>query len=291
MEIRQLRYFLDVAQTEHLTRSAERLFASQSALSHGIRQLEEELGVTLFDRIGRGLKLTQAGAEFRRFASRALHEMEAGRQAVSALGGLQTGRLTVGAFPTLLDTLVPVAVAAFNRAYPGVVVEVRSLRAGAIETALAGGDLDLGIAFHPTAATELEVEPLFDERMLLVVASRHPLARRPAATLASLQGLPAAMLPRSYVTRRMIDQRLAAARVTVDVQVEIEPVSALLEVCRDTRLATIAPDRAVLRARGVTGRVFEDLDFVRRVALLWRRDASRSAAAQAFADQLRAARA
>ena len=61
MEIRQLRYFLDIAQTEHLTQSAQNLFVTQSTLSHGLRQLEQELEIQLFDRLGRGLRLSQAG--------------------------------------------------------------------------------------------------------------------------------------------------------------------------------------------------------------------------------------
>ena len=65
MEIRHLRYFLDIAHTEHLTLSAQNLFVTQSTLSHGLRQLEEELNVQLFVRLGRGLKLSQAGVEFR----------------------------------------------------------------------------------------------------------------------------------------------------------------------------------------------------------------------------------
>jgi len=68
MEIRQLRYFLDIAQTENLTQSARNLFVTQSTLSHGLRQLEQELAVSLFDRLGRGLKLSQAGTEFRAHA-------------------------------------------------------------------------------------------------------------------------------------------------------------------------------------------------------------------------------
>ena len=85
MEIRQLRYFLDIAETEHLTQSAQNLFVTQSTLSHGLRQLEEELDVQLFVRLGRGLRLSQAGMEFRAYASRALQEVEAGRMALADL--------------------------------------------------------------------------------------------------------------------------------------------------------------------------------------------------------------
>ena len=101
-DIRQLRYFLNIAQTEHLTTSAENLFVSQSTLSHGLRQLEDELETRLFERLGRGLKLSQAGAEFRVYASRALKKIEASRMALADLSGLQSGKL-VRAFPTILN--------------------------------------------------------------------------------------------------------------------------------------------------------------------------------------------
>ena len=104
MEIRQLRYFLDIAHTEHLTLSAQKLFVTQSTLSHGLRQLEEELGIKLFNRLGRGLKLSQAGAVFRVYAGRALQEIEAGRMALADMTGLQSGTLTMGVIPTFLNT-------------------------------------------------------------------------------------------------------------------------------------------------------------------------------------------
>jgi LysR family cyn operon transcriptional activator len=119
-EIRQLRYFLNIAQTEHLTTSAENLFVSQSTLSHGLLQL----GTQLFERLGRRLKLSQAGAEFRVYASRVLKEIEASRMALADLSGLQSGKLTVGAFPTFLNTVVPATVAVFNRAHPKVTIAI-----------------------------------------------------------------------------------------------------------------------------------------------------------------------
>ena len=171
MEIRQLRYFLDIAQTEHLTQSAHNLFVTQSTLSHGLRQLEQELNVTLFDRLGRGLKLSQAGSEFRVYATRALKEIEAGRMALADLSGLQSGKLTVGAFPTFLNTVVPATVAAFSQAYPGVMVEARDLRAGAIETLLLRGELDLGdqAKVYPSDAALLRLKELMPDAQATVV--------------------------------------------------------------------------------------------------------------------------
>lgn len=289
MEFRQIRYFLEIAATEHLTQAAQNLFVTQSTLSHGLRQLEQELGVDLFDRLGRGLKLSQAGAEFRVYATRALKEVEAGRMALADLGDLQAGKLTVGAFPTFLNTVVPAAVAAFSKAYPKVAVEVRDLRAGPIEEQLLRGELDLGIAFHPTEHEEIETEPLFDERMLLVVGPAHPLAGRRSLPMGRLSGVPLALLSRNFATRRLIDDSLRQAGVAPIVRVEMESVEALLRVCRFGDLASIVPERAAGQAPDLDAITLTSPQMVRHAGLLWRRGASRSAAAREFAALLRAA--
>jgi len=288
MELRQLRYFLDIADTEHLTQSAQNLFVTQSTLSHGLRQLEQELDVALFDRLGRGLRLSQAGAEFKVYASRALREIEAGRMALADLGGLKSGQLKVGAFPTFLNTVVPATVAAFSLAYPGVKVEVRDLRAGPIEQLLLDGELDLGIAFHPAQNEEIEAEVLFDERLLLVVGPRHPLAGQRDVRMAQLASVPLALLPRSFATRRLIDDSLRQAGVAPLVRVEMDSVEALLGVCRYGDLASIVPERAARQAPDLGALALVEPEIVRRAGILWRRGASRSAAAREFAALLRA---
>ena len=290
MELRQLRYFLSVAETEHLTRSADALFVTQSTLSHGLRQLEAELGVPLFDRLGRGLRLSQAGHAFRDHAARALQELEAGRQAVADMSALQTGTLQVGVIPTFLTRFVPDAVAAFSARYPGVQLTVRDLRSGQIEELRIAGRLDLGIAFHPASREEIEAEPLFEERMHLVVHQGHPLARRQRLRLAELAGVPLALLPASFATRRLIDAAFAQAGVTPLVRVEMESVDALLQACRSGPLATIAAEHAALHAGpDMRAAVLTEPRTVRRAGLLWRRGASRSAAAREFVALLRPA--
>ena len=283
MDIRHLHYFLDIAETEHLTRSAERLFVTQSTLSHGLRQLEQTLGVALFDRVGRGLRLSQAGLTFRQHALRSLRELEAGRMALSALTGLRTGRLTVGVFPTFLNTLMPAVVAAFHQAYPGVSVEVRDLRAGPIERQVLDGTLDLGIAFHPATHADIEAEHLFDERLQLVVNRRHHWAERRAIRMQQLADQPLALLPRSFATRLLIDNHLQQAGVRPDVRIEIESVEALLGVVRTANLAAIVPERAAAQAPDLATLTLTHPVIIRKAGLLWRRGASRSAAALAFA--------
>lgn len=286
MEVRQLRYFLAIARTEHLTEAARELFVTQSTVSHSLRQLEEELGAPLFDRVGRGLRLSQAGQVFRVHAGRALQEIEAGRMALAELQGLRAGTLVLGVIPSFLDTLVPAAVAEFSAAFPRVRVIVRDLRAGAIEELLAAGELDVGVAFHPAGREEIETEPLFDERLVCVVARGHALAGRRQVAVSTLARWPLALLPRSFSTRRLIDDAFRQAGAAARTNVEMESVSSLMAACRAGGLATIVGERAARLAPDLAALPIAGPVIVRRAGLLWRRGASRSPAAQAFANRL-----
>lgn len=287
MELRQLRYFLSVAETEHLTQSAQALFVTQSTLSHGLRQLEQELGCTLFERIGRGLRLSQAGLAFKGYVGRALQELEAGRMEISRINGLQAGTLTVGVIPTFMDTLVPDAVARFTVQYPGVRVAIRDLRADLIEEQLLAGQLDAGIAFHPTAREDIEAEHLFTEQLQLLVGSVHKLARRRSLPFAALAGVPLCLLPRSFATRRLLDDCFRQAGVQPELRVEMESVSALINACASGELATIVPERAAAMAAGFRAIALTAPQPARHAGILWRKGASRSVAAQAFVALLR----
>lgn len=287
MELRQLRYFLSVAETEHLTQSAQSLFVTQSTLSHGLRQLEGELGVTLFDRVGRGLKISQAGLAFKGFVGRAVQELEAGRMELARLNGLQAGTLTVGVIPTFMTSLVPNAVASFSATYPGIKVSIRDLRADLIEELLMAGQLDVGIAFHPTEREEIDAEHLFTEQLQLLVSADHRLARRRSMPMALLRDLPLCLLPRSFATRRMLDESFRAAGIAPPVRVEMESVEALIAACASGQLATIVPERAARVNGHMRAISLSHPQPIRHAGILWRKGASRSVAAQAFVALLR----
>lgn len=287
MELRQLRYFLSVAETEHLTQSANALFVTQSTLSHGLRQLESELGVLLFERVGRGLKISQAGLAFKGYVGRAVQEIEAGRMAMAQINGLQAGSLTVGVIPSFLNSLVPTAVARFSEQYPGIQVAIRDLRADRIEELLVSGQLDVGIAFHPAEREDIDTEHLFTEQLQLLVGAGHPLARRRSLPMRQLEGVPLCLLPRSFATRRMLDDAFRLAGIAPLLRVEMESVDALMAACASGHLATIVPERAARVRSDLHAVALTDPQPARHAGILWRKGASRSAAALAFVALLR----
>ena len=289
MELRHLRTFAVAAEALHFTRAAEALDVSQPTLSLQIRELERELGVPLFDRVGRSVRLTEAGAVFRRFAERALREVEAGQGALADLQGVRRGTVRVAVTHSFSARLVPPAVARFRAEHPGVAVVVEKTSGRAVEQALAAGSAHLGIAYAPPEDPEVVAETLFDEEVVAVVAAGHPLADRPEVDLPDLCTHELALITREFSTRRLFDDRLRDAGLRPEVAVEMNDIDSLLEVVRLGPAATVLSRRAIPdpAARGLALVPILGPPMTRTAALLWHRDAYRTAAARAFAGVVR----
>lgn len=241
MELRHLRYFLAVADEAHFRRAAERLYVTQPTLSVQVQELEKELGVALFDRIGRRVRLTQAGQVFRGYAERALGVLEDGKTALAEIDGMVRGSLAVGVVQTVNAYLIPPVIARFSTDYPNVRLRGEELAAGEIERGLLDGSLDLGISFLPPANGEIEAERLFEEELVLAVPPSHRLAGRERVRVAELAGEPLCLLGRGFCTRRIIEDCFDRAGTPPTVAVEMNSVEGVMAVVEAGGPATILP--------------------------------------------------
>ena len=178
MELHQLRYFLAVARFGSFTRAAEHERIAQPSLSQQIRKLEDELGVRLFDRLGRRIRLTTFGERLQEHARRVLSDLEDARRDVDAMLGLHTGPVFVGVIPTVAPYILPQALARSSKACPGITVNVVEDLTHALLKGICEGELDLALLSLPVEAPELVAEPLMRDRMLLAVPKQHRLYRR-----------------------------------------------------------------------------------------------------------------
>jgi LysR family cyn operon transcriptional activator len=288
METRHLRYFLAVAATQHMTRAAEQVHVTQSTLSHQIRQLEEMLGTVLFDRVGRGIRLTQAGEVFRGFAQRALKEIEDGAMALSELDNLVRGHLRIGVIHTFNSTLIPPVMSGFVTAFPNVHVTVEELTALKIEQSIMEGEIDLGIAFAPCTHEEIDSEVLFDEELVLIAHKNTIAHTRTTMQAKGLADLKLALLTKHFMTRRLIDESFGQ-HVGGNVILETNSIHALLNTVRTGALSTILSDRAIGNDNELTKTRITRPTVVRTAALLWHKERYRTAAAREFARMLKAA--
>jgi len=282
--LRHIRYMLAVAEHRNFTRAADALHVSQPALSQQIKQLEETLGVQLFDRTGRTVRLTDMGSVYIEYARRALVDLEAGRRAILDVRDLSHGELRLAMTPTFTEYLVAPLVERFSAEYPGITLSVCEMTLDSIELALSDDRVDLGIGFAGVRSDEIEVRALFYEKLTIVVGKDHPFARKKTpVSLQELADAPLALLTRDFATRAHIDAYFQSHRLSPKITVEANSISAVVKIVRYGRMATILPD-AIAREHGALNHVESSAVLPSRtVALLSRKGAYRSAASQAFA--------
>lgn len=282
LELRHLRYFLALAGSLNFTRAAERVHVTQSTLSHQIRQLEEELGQPLFDRIGKRVVLTEAGDEFLHYASRALREIDQGLGALKQNTLEAAGELRIGSTHTFNLGFIPDCIAIFQQRHPRVKVIVEELSADLIAARLQAGSLDLGIAYRPAEPGPLQFEPLYNEEMVLVVARQHPLARRKRVRMVELHRLPMILLPRTFATRLMLDECFQACGAEPMVMAEMNTLAPMMGVVAKTSLACIVTASAVPANAGLQMVRLESPTPVRTPGMLWAANARRVPTTRAF---------
>ncbi|WP_428422729.1 LysR substrate-binding domain-containing protein [Methylibium sp.] len=289
MELRHLRYFVAIADAGTLSRAAERVFVTQSTLSHQLAQLEGELGVKLFERIGRSLRMSDAGTELLRHARGAIEKVQEGQRAMAQIRNVATGDLQVGVTHSLVNRLIPHVADAFVNAHPAVQLRISHLPAMDIEAQVASGALHLGVAFHPTSDEAVLGEHLFDDDLALAVSWTHPLAGRDSLRFTELKDLPLALTSRSSVTRRILDSSFQRAGIEPRVVMEIDSVHALQHIAENGITAAFLSRRTTPPSDRLTLIRMTDPLPQRSVGLVWKRSTYRCAAAVAFSKALRLA--
>jgi len=178
MNFTHLLAFYEVARAGSISAGAQRLYVSQPAVTREIRELEERLGVTLFDRLPRGVALTQAGNTLLEYATRIFALSEAAERELTELAGLTAGQLLIGASATVGVYLVPAVVARFNVLYPKVMVELTVANTEQVEQGLLTRAFGLGFIEGPYDAAVFDANVIGADEIIAVAAVGHPLAKR-----------------------------------------------------------------------------------------------------------------
>jgi LysR family nitrogen assimilation transcriptional regulator len=233
MDLRQLSYFVRVADQGSFTRAATLLGVAQPALSRQVRQLEVELRQTLLQRNGRGATLTDAGRRLLDHARGILYQVGRAREDLEEMRGAPVGRVAIGMPPSVARNLTSGLVGAFRKRFPQATLGiVEGLSAYVIEW-LASGRLDVALVYNPPLSRQVEVHQLLQEQLYLI----GPAASR---TRAAQAGRPVALcqLPRfglivpsqPQVIRMFVETQLANAGARINVALEVEGVPAILDL-------------------------------------------------------------
>ena len=286
MELRHLTYFVAVAERLNFSRAAEDLHVAQPAISQQVRRLERDLGVPLFDRVGKRVRLTEAGQALLPQARQILAAVEAARHEVSEHGALTRGSASLGAPSTVSTHLLPSLLTRFKRAYPGLEVTLREAGTETLLKLVEVGELDLAIASADVLPPVIEAKPFREEDYVLAVSARHPLAARKSARLADLSGEAFILFPAGYKLREVTLSACRRAGFAPKVALDGGAMQSALEFIAAGLGVAILPELALEGVRGIHPVRLADQQLRRQLGLVWRKGRYLTPAARALRDFL-----
>lgn len=272
MELRQLEYFVAVAEEQNFTRAAQRVHISQSGVSAQIRALEKELGAELFDRSARTATLTVAGKAALEHARTALDAAEAVTQAVGEVTDLIRGTLTVGMVAGCTVTPLFDALADFHRAHPGVEISLLEDNSDRLTEAVRAGALDMALIGTATAEPDgLEMFALIREQLVAAVPTGHPLAARRRVTLAELCAHPLVCMPPGTGVRTVLDRACASRNLRPVVALQAGAADAIADLAaRGLAVAVLSESMAATYRDRLVPLALEGVETPALLALIWK---------------------
>jgi DNA-binding transcriptional LysR family regulator len=289
MELRQLEYFVAVAEEANFTRAAAKLYVTQPGVSAQIRQLERELGQTLFDRSGRTVRLTEVGAAMLPYARAALGAVDGARLTVDQFSGLVRGRVDVGMVTACSSVNLFDVLAEYHHNYPAVEITLAEANSDDLIESLRHGQLDMAlVGLSGDRPAGIETQVIVDEPFVAAVSRADPLAGRTSVALADLAERTLISLPRGTGQRSSLDAACAAASIQPRIGFEASSPDVLAQLARRGLGVAILPasvaaaHAAELHTIAITHSALRG-----RIELAWRAEGPISPAARAFIELAR----
>ncbi|MBL6454704.1 LysR family transcriptional regulator [Belnapia sp. T6] len=253
MDLKQLRTFREVADSGSLSRAADRLHLAQPALSRQIRLLEEEIGLPLFARHGRGMQLTEAGTALLERIDGPVRQLERAVAEVRGLAGAVTGQVAFGMMPTIASVLAGPLARRVALDHPGLSLRIVEGYTGHLVEWVQRGVTDATLLYGPAPALHLRVTPLLIEEMVLVGAAGSGIGPGPVP-FASLAGRRLVLPSRQHGLRRIVEAAAGRARIALDVAFEADSFGVLKELVESGIGQAVLP-RSAIRAEEAAGRL------------------------------------
>ncbi len=243
MEIRQLQYFIEVAEREHVSEAAIALHVAQSAVSRQIANLESELGVELFEREGRNIKLSPVGKLFLIHAKTAMKAIEHAKKQIDEYLDPERGTIKIG-FPTsLAGHLLPTVVSAFKREHPNIAFHLRQGSYRFLTESVKSGDIDLAfLGPVPTNDPDLEGHILFTEKISALLPEQHQLAEKRSLLLSDLRNDEFVLFPDGYILRDVVVNACKESGFVPKIACEGEDLDAIKGLVTAGMGVTLLPD-------------------------------------------------
>jgi DNA-binding transcriptional LysR family regulator len=287
MDLRRLRYFVVAAEELNFSRAAERLRIAQPPLSAQIKRLENGLGVLLFDRTGRAVRLTDAGYVLLEEARRIFIQLEQTARMVERVGSGKVGRLSIGFVPSATNEVLPSVLNEFRKSLPDVELFLHEMMPDQVVQRLHGRQIDVGFFYLPFDDSALDIRPVSREPLVVALPQTHPLARELEIDLRTLEREPF-VLPRRYNMPGLYGQVTEVCRLAGFTPKAVQKDVWLMQtivglVASGIGVALVPASLRNFRRKGVVYKTVRGLSPTVEMGVVWRRSDS-SAVLSAFLD-------
>lgn len=283
MELKQIEYFCAAAEIEHVTHAAETLMVSQPYLTKMIRQLETELGVSLFDHVGRRIKLNEYGKIYYEYAKTILETLSNAKDEVDELKGK---KLTTLSLFTNVSLYMPGLLGAFHRENPGLSLTQLSARRERIIEALLSGEADYAVCSPPIDEQNIETQILFKETIYVMLPSDHPLRRKKSLLLKDLNDENFVITPIGYGMRDNQNRIFADRDVHPRIVIETADTSLMPSYVSEGVGIAMLPGFVVINNKSLAKDcwVINDLNYEGFVSLSWKKSSYKTKVHQLLMD-------
>ncbi|MFC3842622.1 LysR family transcriptional regulator [Paenibacillus sp. MAH-36] len=239
MELKHLQYFMAICEELHFTRAADKMGVSAPNISQQIRRLEEELGVLLFDRVGKTIVLTEAGAILQEHGAAVFGHLKQASDAIADLKQMQGGSLSIGVLPGDADLMFNALLLSFHQSYPTITLSL--LETTRVTEQVLDRSIDVGVTIGPVSDERLTAIPLFHEEFSLAVSRNDPLADENFIPLSKLNDLKMVMFPPDHQCRKLIDLFCMEKGFTLQPHMVTTTLSSLLQMVQSGIGACVLP--------------------------------------------------
>lgn len=214
--MKHLETFCKVAERGSFSRAGEAVYLTQPTVSGHIASLEQQMGLRLFDRLGRRVALTNGGRIFYRYAKEILRLRDEALNAISEFSHLIKGRITIGGSTIPGEYFLPKVMGSFQREAPGISISLVIADSQEIIDMLRAGEIEVGVVGMRFDGEGVEAYPLFHDRVIIVASAQHPLAMKPEISWEELRAAPLLIRERGSGTRKAFERHVAAAGLRMD---------------------------------------------------------------------------
>lgn len=288
LNLKLLQTFLLVAEHNNFRQAAELAHRSQSAISSQIKQLEEQLGVALFHRTTRRVRLTDEGLQLLGSAQRAIHEVELGLKRIREAADIRSGRISISCSPTIAASRLPRVLAAFEDDYPGVQVFVREAATTVVFENVRIGEADFGVAPF-IKLSGFAFEPILDDDLYALVPKNLVRGSRSTITFKSLAAMPLLVLDATTALRATVEETMRRNGMAFSTKHEFNQVQTLISMARVGLGAAVLPKTVLPSAPDARVKILRIVapTLTRRIGIITNRGQKLSPAAARLAQHLR----